>query len=108
MFWLPAPFYTVELGPTSPFQVDVVAGAPPVPISVWRVAADAGWSADLSRFTPRLASLLIGLYTRVGDTVVDLIDDPAVAGAAGAGGRRYLHLNRPTAAIGSARLSHLA
>jgi hypothetical protein len=33
--------------------------------------------------TPRLAALLIGLYTGRGDTIIDLTSDPSIAGAAG-------------------------
>lgn len=72
--------------------IDVVPGDPPVPITVWRVAdADdpyGHYHAD--GLTGRTAQLLVGLYTRVGDTIVSLGHDPAIAGAAGAGGRRYL------------------
>ena len=59
--------------------IDVVPGDPPVPITVWRVAEPG-----------RIAHLLVGLYTRVGDTIVSLGHDPDIAGAAGAGGCRYL------------------
>jgi hypothetical protein len=59
--------------------IDVVPGDPPVPINVWRVAEPG-----------RIAQLLVGLYTRVGDTIVSLGHDPDIAGAAGAGGCRYL------------------
>jgi hypothetical protein len=41
-------------------------------------------------FTPRLAALLVGAYTRTGDTILDLSCDPTIEGAAGAGARRYL------------------
>jgi hypothetical protein len=71
--------------------IDVVPGDPPVPITIWRVADDGdpyGHHAD--GLTGRTAQLLVGLYTRAGDTIVSLGDDPAVAGAAGAGGCRYL------------------
>jgi len=72
--------------------LDVVPGDPPVPISVWRVAG-VNWPANSGAahgLTPRLAALLIGSYTRRGDTVVDLTSDPTIAGAAGAGARTYL------------------
>jgi hypothetical protein len=59
--------------------IDVVPGDPPVPITVWRIAEPG-----------RIAQLLVGLYTRVGDTIVSLGHDPDIAGAAGAGGCRYL------------------
>lgn len=71
---------------------DVVPGDPPVPITVWRLAHDAMPTGQQSAdgLTGRIAQLIVGLYTRVGDTVVSLGDDPAIAGAAGAGGCRYL------------------
>ncbi|MET8149130.1 hypothetical protein ACIBSW_39750 [Actinoplanes sp. NPDC049668] len=71
--------------------IDVVPGVPPVPITVWRVAdPDDPYRHDLDGLTGRTAQLLVGLYTRPGDTIVSLGDDPAIAGAAGAGGCRYL------------------
>src|SRR5215207_4487390 len=77
--------------------LDAVGGDPPVPISVWRVAgvnrpAEGGGADGL---IPRLAALLIGSYTRRGDTVVDLTGDPTIAGAAGAGARSYLTVSDP-------------
>jgi hypothetical protein len=72
--------------------IDVVPGDPPVPITVWRVADDNDpyGHHHSDGLTGRTAQLLVGLYTRVGDTIVSLGHDPAIAGAAGAGGRRYL------------------
>ncbi|GAA0901589.1 hypothetical protein [Virgisporangium aurantiacum] len=72
--------------------IDVVPGDPPVPITVWRVADDGDpyGHHHSDGLTGRTAQLLVGLYTRVGDTIVSLGHDPAIAGAAGAGGRRYL------------------
>lgn len=77
--------------------IDVVPGDPPVPITVWRVAdADDLYGGNpTDGLTGRTAQLLIGLYTRVGDTVVSLGGDPAIAGAAGAGGCRYLPVDTP-------------
>ncbi len=72
--------------------IDVIPGDPPVPISVWRVAGTgrAGPHDLAVGLDPQAAALLVGLYTQPGDTLVDLSADPAVAGAAGAGARRYL------------------
>jgi hypothetical protein len=72
--------------------IDVVPGDPPVPITVWRVADDNDpYGHDhADGLTGRTAQLLVGLYTQVGDTIVSVGSDPAIAGAAGAGGRRYL------------------
>jgi hypothetical protein len=71
--------------------IDVVPGDPPVPITVWRVADPADpYRHDPDGLTGRTAQLLVALHTRPGDTIVSLADDPAIAGAAGAGGCRYL------------------
>jgi hypothetical protein len=77
-------------------------GDPPVPIAVWRVAdPDARYGHDRSNaLTPRLAALLIGSHTRPGDTVVCVGDDPALAGAAGAGARTYRSVPRPDGLAG--------
>jgi hypothetical protein len=73
--------------------VEAVPGDPPVPVSVWRAtAAEAALPvASLHRgLSPTLAARLLAIYTDPGQTVIDTTDDPAVAGAAGAGARRYL------------------
>ncbi|MGH3680548.1 MAG: hypothetical protein ACRDT2_09910 [Natronosporangium sp.] len=74
--------------------IDVVPGDPPVPITVWRVA-DAHPHDPAVGIAGRTAPLLVGLYTRPGDLIVSVGADPALAGAAGAGGRRYLHVADP-------------
>ncbi|MEU7874293.1 hypothetical protein [Dactylosporangium sp. NPDC049140] len=78
-------------------DIDVVPGDPPVPIAVWRVAdVDAGWGHRRpDALSPRLAALLVGVHTRPGDTIVSIGDDPALAGAAGAGGRVYRSVTHP-------------
>lgn len=76
-------------------DLNVVSGDPPVPIAVWRVADAIVGHPAADRLTPRMAALLVGSYTRPGDTVVSVGDDPALAGAAGAGGRTYLHVSDP-------------
>jgi hypothetical protein len=70
--------------------IDVVPGDPPVPITVWRVADGPYGHHHAEGLTGRTAQLLVALYTRAGDIIVSLGDDPAIAGAAGAGGCRYL------------------
>jgi hypothetical protein len=77
-------------------DIDVVPGDPPVPIAVWRVAdVDARHGHQRAdELTPRLAALLVGAHTHPGDTIISIGDDPALAGAAGAGGRRYRALAR--------------
>jgi hypothetical protein len=79
-------------------DIDVVPGEPPVPIAIWRVAAiDAPYGLDLADgMTPRMAALLVGYYTWPGDSIVSVGHDPALAGAAGAGGRNYLAVDDPT------------
>jgi hypothetical protein len=77
-----------------------------VPIIVWRVVRDdppAGLASPTG-LSPRLAAQLIRLYTDPADTVVDLTADPAIAGAAGAGGCRYLPVDHPASLP---RLDHL-
>lgn len=88
-------------------DIDVVPGDPPVPIAVWRVAGvDAAHGhVNADALTPRIAALLVGSYTRPGDTIVSVGDDPALAGAAGAGGRTYLSVSDPDALSG---LDHVA
>ncbi|OKI49355.1 hypothetical protein [Micromonospora sp. CB01531] len=70
-----------------PALIDLVAGDPPVPVTVWRTArtaADAGRSVGA-----RLAYRLIAAYSRPGEVVVDLTGDHALAGVCTAGGRRH-------------------
>jgi hypothetical protein len=94
---------------------DVVDGVPPVPINVWRLT-DVGRSRARrgdSGLTPQLAVLLLGVFTRPGDLVVDVAADPALAGVARAGARRYLPVHDPADlatlpnAAGAARLALL-
>jgi hypothetical protein len=78
-------------------DLDVVDGDPPVPIDVWRVAdLDPPHGYHLADgLTPQLAVLLVGCYTRPGDTIVSLGFDPALAGAAGGSARTYLPIGDP-------------
>ena len=78
-------------------DIDVVPGDPPVPIAVWRVAdVDARYGHHRTdALTPRLAALLVGTHTRPGDTIVSIGNHPALAGAAGAGGRAYRSVAHP-------------
>jgi hypothetical protein len=86
--------------------IDVVPGDPPVPVTVWRVAGTrSAGQQDAAGLDPQAAGLLVGLYTQPGDTLVDLSADPAVAGAAGAGARRYVPAHHPA---DYAPLRHLA
>jgi hypothetical protein len=68
-----------------PTQTDLVAGEPPVPITVWRTARtpdDAGRSIGA-----RLAARLVAAYSRPGEAVVDLTGDHALTDACLAGTR---------------------
>jgi hypothetical protein len=50
---------------------------------------------DGGGLTIRTALLLVALYTRPGDTIVSLGNDPALAGAAGAAGCKYVPVALP-------------
>jgi hypothetical protein len=68
-------------------QSDLVAGDPPVPLTVWRTArtpADTG-----RRIGARLAARLVAAYSRPGEAVVDLTHHHALAPACAAGNRRH-------------------
>ncbi|MFJ6167220.1 hypothetical protein ACIQH6_19020 [Micromonospora orduensis] len=86
----PHPEPTAHNGPPAevhPTPTDLVAGDPPVPLTVWRTArtpGDAGRSIGT-----RLASRLISAYSRPGDAVVDLTTDHALIQACAAGARRH-------------------
>ncbi|MEO3773941.1 hypothetical protein [Micromonospora sp. B9E7] len=86
----PHPDPTVDTGPwaeVDPTPTDLVAGDPPVPLTVWRTArtpGDAGRSIGT-----RLAGRLISAYSRPGEAVVDLTTDHALIQACAAGARRH-------------------
>ncbi len=68
-------------------QTDLVAGDPPVPITVWRTART---EADAGRcIGARLAARLIAAYSRPGEIVVDLTDGHALTHASTVGGREH-------------------
>ena len=65
--------------------IDLVAGDPPVPITVWRTP-----SGDGRASVPfRLAQRLVSAYSRPGEVVIDVTDDHALSDAAAQGGRRH-------------------
>jgi len=66
-------------------QADLVAGDPPVPISVWRTPT----GDDQASIPVRLAQRLVATYSRPGEVVVDVTDDHALTVAAVDGGRRH-------------------
>jgi hypothetical protein len=66
---------------------DVVAGDPPVPITVWRTART---SADAGQpITARLATRLVAAYSRPGDAVLDITAGHALTAACTVGRRRH-------------------
>ncbi|MGX1612613.1 hypothetical protein ACWIF8_01815 [Micromonospora chalcea] len=86
----PHPDSTVDTGPDAevdPTPTDLVAGDPPVPLTVWRTARTPG---DASRsIGTRLAGRLIAAYSRPGEAVVDITGDHALTQACAAGARRH-------------------
>ncbi len=81
------PAHPVDPPAVDPTLIDLVAGDPPVPVTVWRTAhgpADAGRSIGF-----RLAYRLVAAYTRPGEAVVDLTADHALTAVCAAGGRRH-------------------
>lgn len=73
--------------PVDPTLIDLVAGDPPVPVTVWRTArtdADTGHAIGA-----RLAYRLVAAYSRPGDAVIDLTTDHALTSACTTGGRRH-------------------
>ncbi|MGW5079540.1 hypothetical protein [Micromonospora echinospora] len=70
-----------------PILIDMVAGDPPVPVTVWRTART---EADTGRgIGARLAYRLVAAYSRPGEAVVDLTGGHALATVCAAGGRRH-------------------
>ncbi len=92
--------------------IDVIAGDPPVPISVWRLAYAAhrpgGGHDPAGAFTPGLAAPLVATFSRPGQTILDLNHDAAIQGAAGAGARRYRTVTDPRNLDELAGSEHLA
>ncbi|MFG2059376.1 hypothetical protein ACGFI9_35735 [Micromonospora sp. NPDC048930] len=81
------PVHSVDPLEVDPTLIDLVAGDPPVPVTVWRTAhgpADAGHS-----ISARLAYRLVAAYTRPGEVVVDVTADHALGAVSAAGGRRH-------------------
>src|SRR5256885_11766387 len=80
----PPPGSLPPAGPAGAAPIDLVAGEPPVPITVWRTPCGDGQAS-----VPfRLAERLVSAYSRPGEVVIDVTDDHALSGAAGHGGRR--------------------
>lgn len=83
--------------------LDDVVHDPPVPVTGWKVTSLGQVPALgvplFTGLTPRLAALLITLYSQAGHLVVDLTADLAVEGAAGAGARRYVRIEPAAAGV---------
>src|SRR5205814_1185997 len=71
--------------PAGAAAIDLVAGDPPVPITVWRTPCGDGQAS----VPLRLAQRLVSAYSRPGEVVIDVTDDHALCDAAGHGGRRH-------------------
>lgn len=68
-------------------SMDLVAGDPPVPITVWRTARSG--DDQSTTISNRLAYRLIAAYSRSGEAVVDLTDEHVLDTACLRGGRRH-------------------
>jgi hypothetical protein len=78
---------TLDPTATDTVETDLIAGDPPVPITVWRTARN---SDDIGRsIGARLAARLIAAYSRPGEAVVDLTPDHALTAVCTTGGRRH-------------------
>ncbi|RLK24700.1 hypothetical protein DER29_2629 [Micromonospora sp. M71_S20] len=84
----PHPHQQAEpIEPADPALIDLIAGDPPVPITVWRTArTDAENQASLPT---RLAYRLVAAYSRPGEAVVDLTTDHTLAPICAQGGRQH-------------------
>ncbi|MGS2618082.1 hypothetical protein ACVCAH_26685 [Micromonospora sp. LZ34] len=81
------PAHPADPHDVDPILIDLVAGDPPVPVTVWRTArteADTGRSIGA-----RLAYRLVAAYSSPGDAVVDLTGDHALTAVCATGGRRH-------------------
>ncbi|ADL49613.1 MULTISPECIES: hypothetical protein [Micromonospora] len=73
--------------PADSTLIDLVAGDPPVPITVWRTArTDAETHTSLPT---RLAYRLVAAYSRPGEAVVDFTTDHALSPVCARGGRQH-------------------
>ncbi|SCL17863.1 hypothetical protein [Micromonospora inyonensis] len=76
-----------HIEPADPALIDLIAGNPPVPITVWRTART---GAEIHASLPaRLAYRLVAAYSRPGEAVVDLTTDHALTAICARGGRRH-------------------
>ncbi|WP_028193396.1 hypothetical protein [Salinispora pacifica] len=76
-----------HIEPADSTLIDLIAGDPPVPITVWRTArTDAETHTSLPT---RLAYRLVAAYSRRGEAVVDLTNDHALAAICSRGERQH-------------------
>lgn len=76
-----------HIDPADSTLVDLIAGDPPVPITVWRTARTG--AEPHTSLPTRLAYRLVAAYSRPGDAVVDLTTDHALTPICAKGGRRH-------------------
>ncbi|MEU4555704.1 hypothetical protein [Micromonospora violae] len=73
--------------PADPTLIDLIAGDPPVPITVWRTTRT---DADPHTTLPtRMAYRLVAAYSRPGEAVVDLTTGHVLAPTCARGGRQH-------------------
>ncbi|WP_433687986.1 hypothetical protein ACQP0I_03990 [Micromonospora carbonacea] len=73
--------------PADAALIDLIAGDPPVPITVWRTARTR--TATGTSLPARLAYRLVAAYSRPGEAVIDLTTDHALAATCARGDRRH-------------------
>ncbi|MFI6163042.1 hypothetical protein ACIA59_24210 [Micromonospora haikouensis] len=76
-----------HIEPADSTLIDLIAGDPPVPITVWRTARTG--AEPHTSLPTRLAYRLVAAYSRPGEAVVDLTTDHPLAAICGRGGRRH-------------------
>ncbi|MET8355186.1 hypothetical protein [Micromonospora sp. NPDC005206] len=81
------PIHPVDPHDVDPTLIDLIAGDPPVPVTVWRTARTET-DADRS-IGARLAYRLVSAYSRHHEIVVDLTGDHALAAVCAAGSRQH-------------------
>jgi hypothetical protein len=82
----PDPNHPDDFTGADPSLVDLIAGDPPVPITVWRTART---DQDTGSIPSRLAYRLVSSYSRPGEAVVDVTNDHALAAVCAAGARPH-------------------
>jgi hypothetical protein len=82
--------------------VDMAPGDPPAPVSIWQAttadAAPAPQASVVTGLNPRVAGLLLEIWTDPGELIIDTTGDPAVQQAADSRARPYLAFAAPSSA----------